>query len=463
MTDIYRGAVAVVSLLPEVDHAICEIVCQSVAVMRSKAYRALEQAGDTHGCFLFATANESPALCKLFGSRWWTRAWTFQEAIVNPNTFLVGEKDDTLSINDALTIAGAIHQEAASVVGYQDTVVDQKATFWHSVATLVVASKRTLLLSEAMSAVWRRQAKETHDLVYALLGVCHFSHIVQPDYALPFHDVLRQMLNAAGSTGDYSWMTWCAEMHHQGGDTWASGMTLVPTPELVYSVPFTGISRWISARLPSSLPELEGAKRGVVVPFRSTGRIRSVSAPLFLSDAVDSLLARDYTREDIWDMLFGVRVGLVKDISVAVGNRPEDSDGDSVPLLNYAIMLINGTAKWGKSTSDMAGERPFTKGITLINYSAMAATAWKGGGSPRRLVIAETQGGVAVFLEGCGLSQTSEGARIHELPIQCDSQASRRFVFLALGSSRFAVSATGVLVPPKQPTGIGKWQLRKIG
>ncbi|KAF9459407.1 heterokaryon incompatibility protein-domain-containing protein [Collybia nuda] len=467
MTDIYRGAAVVVSLLPEVDPEICGVVRQSIAVMHSKAYGALKEAGDMHGGFIFATAKENPALQRLFGSRWWTRAWTFQEAVVNPNTFLLGEKDDTLPMHGVLAIAGAIHQKAASVAGIQDTVLGQQATFWHSVATLVIASQRSLLLSEAMAAVWRRQSKERHDLVYALLGVCLLSHTVKPDYGLPFHDVLRQMLNAAGSAGDYSWMTWCAEMYHRQNQDGAqsAGMTLVPTPELVYSVPFTGISRWTSAHIPSNLSELGGAESGVMVPFKSTGVVRSVSSPLTLSKTVETLLGRGYTRGDIWDMLFGIRVGLARDISVAVGSTPdpEASDANAAPLLNYAVMLINGTATWGKDTSDMAGERPFTKGITLINYGAMAATAWKRWGSTGQLVIAETQGGVAVFLADCGLLRESEGARIHELPIQCDSHVNRKFVFVALKSSRFSVSATGILVPPKRAAGMGAWQLRKIG
>ena len=89
MADIYRGAVAVVCLIPETLADTSEVVAQAAMLMDGDTYRKLETSGDIYGSYMFATKGECDYLLRLYGSRWWERAWTFQEAVLNRKTHLV--------------------------------------------------------------------------------------------------------------------------------------------------------------------------------------------------------------------------------------------------------------------------------------------------------------------------------------------------------------------------------------
>ncbi|KAG6375723.1 hypothetical protein JVT61DRAFT_3300 [Boletus reticuloceps] len=52
MADIYRGALAVLCLVPEMDRTTCTIVEHAAALMDMEGFRALEEGGDTHGISL---------------------------------------------------------------------------------------------------------------------------------------------------------------------------------------------------------------------------------------------------------------------------------------------------------------------------------------------------------------------------------------------------------------------------
>lgn len=452
MADIYRGSAMVVCLIGEVDSNVCRAVRLGAAIVGTTAYGALEKAGDIHGCFSFVTGVDSQALVQLFGSRWWTRAWTFQEAILNGHTFLIGDNDETIPINDCLPISVVINRKAASTAAFQDTVLEKGASFWSSVAALTVASQRPLMLYEAMAAVWRRQAGVRHDLVYSMLGVCKLDHLVTPNYGLPFDVVLRQLVDASGASGDYSWLRWCAGNHPGRG---SGHMVLVPTPEGVSSVSFTGLTEWQSAaNLPQVAPRV-GAQDGVLIHYRSTGVIRSVSAPMSLRETVNVLIARRYTTAEIWDMLFGVRVGLAEDISSALSN-----DDISGALVGYLVEVLSGAAKLDGSTSDMAGSHPYTAGYAFTNYVAIAATSWRSG---MELIVVVNQGGTTVLPASCGLSETSKQApaRLYELPVECGRTKKRKFVFVAHDDTHLQARATGVLVVSEH-SGTGSWQLRRV-
>ncbi|KAF4577430.1 hypothetical protein EYR36_005418 [Pleurotus pulmonarius] len=409
MADIYRGSMMVVCLISEVDANVCRAVRLSAAIVDTAGYKALERAGDVHGCFSFVTGVDSKALVQLFGSRWWTRAWTFQEAILNGHTFLVGDNDETIPINDCLPIAVVINRKAASTAAFQETVLEKGAPFWSSVAALTVASQRPLTLYEAMAAVWRRQAGVRHDLVYSMLGVCKLDHLVSPNYGLPFDVVLRQLVDASGASGDYSWLRWCAGIRPGDG---SDHMRLVPTPEEVSSVSFTGITEWRSAAdLPQVAPRV-GAQDGVLIHYRSTGVVRSVSASMSLRETVNALVARRYTTAEIWDMLFGLRVGLAEDISSELSN--EDISG---ALVGYLVEVLSGAAKLDGSTSDMAGSYPYTAGYAFTNYVAIAATSWR---SDTELVVVVNQNGATVLPASFGLPEPGKQALAHlyELPVE---------------------------------------------
>ncbi|TBU24575.1 heterokaryon incompatibility protein-domain-containing protein [Dichomitus squalens] len=160
MADIYRGAESVVSIISGVDDRTCEAVKRGVEIMETEAYRDLVDVGDIHGCFQFATGGGNPAFAAIFQHRWWERAWTFQEATLNPRTFLVGDAGDIVPMDDILKIVPAIRLKAASVSGPDGLTLTfgRPSSFWDSVSAMTAATTRALTLGEAIGCVWRRNA-----------------------------------------------------------------------------------------------------------------------------------------------------------------------------------------------------------------------------------------------------------------------------------------------------------------
>lgn len=448
MADIYRGASMILCLIPEITDDICQLIRKSMELMKDPSYIALQQTGDIFGGYMFATHGEDERLVQLFASRWWERAWTFQEAVLNPLTILVGDGEESIPIQDVLHLVEPIRRWTAC--NASDLTMGRSAGFWDSVAAMGDASQRRLPLGDAMSCVWRRQSKEKHDMVYSLLGVCRLSEMVRPDYEMPLMEVLVQLFESAVVSGDYSWISWCHAMQ--------PGKGIVPRPEDIFAAPFVSITRWESIEVPTAAPILAGSQEGgVILPFRSTGVVRWESESQSVADMVQTLRSRKYSDGEIWDLLFGIRVGLCVDINRAVGIT-ETSD-ISTPMLNSVLMMISGYLSITKDILDLRGDKPFTPNLGFTNYASMAAQTWR----DSKLIALESQGGIVVVPE------ISEGSkRIYMLPIKpvkeeirSSSRGSIRFAFVARDCDRFSTSATGLMVQTGG-AGSGKWQLRRI-
>ncbi|KAI5778315.1 heterokaryon incompatibility protein-domain-containing protein [Geopyxis carbonaria] len=273
MADIYRVAVAVICLVPEVSSAVSDTVKLAKAVMKSEIYASKSAGGDIYGSYMYATCNcgGSSVLRDLFASRWWERAWTFQEALLNTrtSTFLVGDTGVAVSISDWLALVGPASPRLTK------PTLGRPASFWDSLAKMMKAAdaERRLSLGDVMSCVWRRNATVPHDMVYALLGVCGLSEQIRPDYGVPIRDVLIRLFESASLKGDYLWIVWCQEYmanYHEQED---GRLRLVPAPENVRAVPFMRITKW-TVFPPLQLKVLPGAKRDILVPFKSTGTVR---------------------------------------------------------------------------------------------------------------------------------------------------------------------------------------------
>ena len=469
MADIYRGAESVVCIISGVDGRTCEAVMCGVKIMETEAYHDLLAAGDIQGCFLFTTGGANPAFKPMFQHRWWERAWTFQEATLNPRTFLVGDGGHVIPMGDVLKIIPTIRLKAASVSGVdgQTLTLGRPSAFWDSVSAMTAAATRVLTLGEAIGCVWRRDAKERHDLVYSIIGVCGLSKSVIPSYDRPFNLVIRDLFEAAIALGDYSWLTWAAVINQK---TCSEGMGLAPTPELVKNSPYSTLTSWRSARVTTDGVERhDGAPAGLLLPYRSTGIIRTQSILDSITDATIYLQNLGHCADEIWDMLFGLQVALMADISRAVNN-----DGIAQAALNLALGIIKGDVIRDRTLGDMVGHHPYTQGIAFTSYAVMAADSWSRGGW-MRLAVMSSQGGTVVIPIHEDVSSSEEvnlADRIYLLPVDGSGREavggrdeSRGFAFITgsiVAQGQFKVRATAIVIR-KPHTGRGKWQLRRIG
>jgi hypothetical protein len=454
MADIYRGAEAVVCLVPTIGPETCEVVLRGMQIMESDAYRDLDRAGDIYGCYLFATAKGHDALRALFQHRWWERAWTFQETVLNRRTYLAGDTDDTIPADDAARLALVVRRRAASLPNIPKTeVLGRQTWFWDSVSAMVVAAQRTLSLGEAVACVWRRDASVRHDLVYSLVGVCGLAGSVKPSYQKHFHDVLHELFDAAVSSGDYTWMPWCAIIDHSRS---GEGMGLIPTPEIVKAAPSTSITLWQSSSVPAGLFQRDGSPIGVLVPYKSTGVIRSQSAPKPIHDIVSHLFDLGHTHAEVWDMLFGIRVGLIEDICKAVEN-----EGIAPAAITGTLTLIK-EGRYRTDVSDLSGDYPWTPGYAFMNFCVPAAEPWLGNDVTPQFVVVSSQGGTAVVPHDPNLSVSSSPGRIYVLPVEPPGKdPSRRLGFVTIGNEHYRARAA-TLVLLRTQTGSGSWQLRRI-
>ncbi|KAG1834410.1 hypothetical protein EV424DRAFT_1532133 [Suillus variegatus] len=209
-------------------------------------FRALEHAGDTHGMYLFASQGSNKALHMLFSSRWWTRVWTFQEAVLNRITFLVGEKEETIPISDVLRISHPISRRAATQK--KDNLLGQLSSFWDSVHSMSNAMKVSMPLGTAISSAWKRQSAVTHDMVYSLLGVRRLETITS-GYRLPVEKVFADLVDKASLKGNFSWLRWS---HLVDRDATCEGMSMVPVPATVLATPASAITKWRSVEVPET-------------------------------------------------------------------------------------------------------------------------------------------------------------------------------------------------------------------
>ncbi|KIK99524.1 hypothetical protein PAXRUDRAFT_822680 [Paxillus rubicundulus Ve08.2h10] len=440
MADIYRGAIAVLCLVPEVERTTCGIVEHGAGMMDLDGFRALEYAGDTHGMYMFASQGSNEVLHKLFGSRWWTRAWTFQEAVLNSATFLVGEGEETIPISDVLRISHPIARRAATR-NKRDNLFGKPSSFWDSVTSMSEVAKERMPLGTAMSSVWRRQSTVTHDMVYSLLGVCHLETI-KPDYRLSEDRVFADLVETARSRGDFSWLIWS---HLVDRDVAREGMSMVPVPATVLATPASAITEWRSIKVPP-LTVVRGGDLGVCIPHRSTGVVRWQSQPDGIQGTIQTLKKLSYDAEKTWNLLFGLHVGLACDVDKAAGGS-----GLAQALLKMATGYIDGTLEPDDSVDDLVGDKPYTRGYGFTAYASMAAKVWK----DAQLVVMRSQGGTTVVRTNSGTGQ----ARLHKLPVE--SHQGTCLCLVVHDNTKFQASAIGVLVE-NEHAGSGSWRLTRF-
>lgn len=465
MADIYRGATVVLCLVPEVSIDACVTLARCNALMDDECYSELQKATDIYGSYMFATLGEHSSLGDVFASRWWERAWTFQEAVLNPRTYLVGDEEESIPIQHVLRIADPVRHRAASV-GSKLTL-GKSASFWDSVSTMVDASMSDLPVGDALSCVWRRNATVEHDMVYSLLGVCDLSEQVQPDYDIPFSAVLIQVFESASRRGDHSWIFWCREISR---DEVEDGLCMVPTPGEVRTIPFMSITKWRSIPfVPLNLAVQPGAEKGILLPYMSTGIVEWESAPQTLPEMVKILATRGYNEAEIWDLIFGMRVGLYVDIDLKLrGSHSEPAD-ISFALLRLTLAMVDGSTRISQDILDLRGIYAHSSYYGFTTFAAMAAHTWKGW----LLTAMSSQGGTVVVPKN--KNSGTNPARICILPIEyvgqkaspCGTYASPRVAFVYhggkhAGNTRFRASAMGIMIQNKH-CGLGTWQYRRIG
>ncbi|KAF9222171.1 hypothetical protein BS17DRAFT_783934 [Gyrodon lividus] len=438
MADIYRGAMAVLCLVPEIDLTTCEIVEHGAGMMDLDGFLALEDAGDTHGMYMFVSQGSNMALHNLFGNWWWTRAWTFQEAVLNHTTFLVGEGEDTIPISEVLKISHPIARRAATQKKH-DSLLGKSSSFWDSVNSMSDAAKECMPLGTAMSSVWRRQSTVTHDMAYSLLGVCHLETI-KPDYRRPQQKVFADLVEEASSKGDFSWLRWS---HLVDRDVAGEGMSMVPVPATVLATPASAITEWRCIEVPR-LTSVRGGDFGVCIPHRSTGVVRWQSQPEGIQGTIQTLQKLSYGPEKIWNLLFGLHVGLACDVDKAAGGS-----GLAQALLNLATGYIDGTFE--NSDDDLVGDKPYTRGYGFTAYASMAAKVWKNA----QLVVMRSQGGTTVVRTNNGTGQ----ARLHKLPVE--SYRGTCLCLVVHDNAKSRASAIGVMVE-NEHAGSGPWQLTRF-
>ena len=445
MADIYRGAVAVLCLVPEVEQRTCEIVQQGAAMMNLDGFRALEDAGDTHGMYMFASQGSDEALQKLFGSRWWTRAWTFQEAVLNRTTFLVGDGEETIPISEVLKVSRPIGRRAATQTKH-DNLLGKPSSFWDSVNSMSGLEKEStgMPLGTAMSNVWRRESTVAHDMAYSLLGVSRLETI-KPNYQLSLEKVFTELVENASLKGDFSWLRWSYLVNRDITD---EGMSMVPVPATVLASPASPITEWRSVKVPQ-LSVVRGGPGdfGVCIPHRSTGVVNWKSQPESIQGIIAALQKLSFGAEEIWNLLFGLHVGLACDIDKAAGGQ-----GLAQPLLTLATGYINGTLEMDNSgVDDLVGDKPYTRGYGFTSYAAMAAKVWK----DAQLVLMRSQGGMAVVRAHSGTGQ----ARLHKLPVE--RQRGTCLCLVVHDNTKYRASAVGVMVE-NEHVGSGSWQLTRF-
>ncbi|KDR86144.1 hypothetical protein GALMADRAFT_235381 [Galerina marginata CBS 339.88] len=454
MSDIYRGATLVLCLLPEVSLEASTTVAICNALMDNECYTSL-QGVDIYGSFMFATLGEHTSLRTLFGGRWWERAWTFQEAVLNLQTFLVGNDEQSIPIHSVFRLADPIQRRAATI-GPLVPTMGKPASFWDSVSKMTDAP---MPVGDAMSCVWRRDASIEHDMVYSLLGVCSIS-LVKPDYNLPLREVLMQLFESASSQGDYSWSIWCHGIDH---DEEKEGSSIVPTPDKVRYIPYMSITKWQSSKV-GPIAAKPGADKGILLPYRSTGVVRWESLPQRLPEMVKLLRTRSFKNSEIWDLVFGMRIGLCVDINRNVNKKTLEADDEGIagPLLDLAMMMMEGSCSTSQDILDLAGEKPQTETLGFSNFSAMAAYIWK---KDQNLIALTSQGGTIVIPEN-STERKYVGSRIHLLPFEYGGIKTQGLItplvaFVSRADAPFKASTVGVLIQ-KRGSSFGSWQVRRM-
>ncbi|KAI0371988.1 hypothetical protein BV20DRAFT_1112273 [Pilatotrama ljubarskyi] len=454
MADIYRGAVAVWCVVDCVTSNTCDAFQRCAEFVTNGSFQKMVDLG--RGAHVFGVGInlwDCEELKKVFLHRWWERAWTFQEATLNPATFLIGNSCDAFPIADALIVARVTHKFASEFLDSKS--LSRDLAFWDAVLAMTVAAERSLPLGEAIACVWRRRASLDHDLVYSLLGICRLSSNVTPSYHKPFDAVLCELFRAAAYAGDYSWIPLCTEIDHGVSPI---GMGLIPTPAHTVDAPLSIVKGWTNAFGLPAPPRNQLSPLGVAVPVRYAGVVEWQTAPLSLPVTVQYLRQRGRAPAEIWDLLFGMSVGLMAEIATALED-PEIAG----PMLDYALLLIDAREQvvnrtYRTSTNLVATKRR----LAYLQYATMAQRAWFRR-SPGRLVVISCRAGEAV-LRAERASSTGAGARVFLLPIEPSGGAARErsIVVVSSQSEPLRVHATALLVRRPAVALDEQWEVRFV-
>ncbi|KAI0669593.1 heterokaryon incompatibility protein-domain-containing protein, partial [Trametes maxima] len=453
MADIYRGAAAVWCLVNSVDAEVCKSVQRYVDFADRELHLSSENGAARRKLesMFMASRGAKEGLTRLFAERWWQRAWTFQEATLNPRTLLVGavpqHRDPwardtpggaTVPIADVLKAARFPHWLTTGLTSSED-VLKRPQTFWDALLAQAAIAGRTVGLGEAMACVWRRDATIDHDLVYSLLGVCGLSDRVEPSYDKQFNTLLCEVFNAAAVAGDYSWVPWCSEIDHGGCP---EGMSIVPTPQLVKSIPTTPVKAWTTA---AGLPELPSdgplAQCGVRVLMRNLGVVDACTAPLTLQETVEHLRQLGRSADDIWDMLFGTTVGLAADVTSVLADSAIMEQ-----LLDYALSFIYAqqnvvNGKW--EVSYKLAKTP--RRLAYTEYGDMAQQSWFRRRLDRLVVVSCVSGEIVVRAQDA-ITMGADAA-LFALPVTPKTEGVARDLVIVSGEKKvIRACAMGVLV-----------------
>ncbi|EIW54379.1 uncharacterized protein TRAVEDRAFT_74464 [Trametes versicolor FP-101664 SS1] len=463
MADIYRGAAEVWCLVGCLDRNAREAIDRCVRFVTDGSLKRQQDRGAGAHLLLWCMLGQlhgEQQVEAVFAHRWWERAWTFQEAALNPRTFLVGDGGDRVPVADALKAALVARCTQASRTN--DKVLGRRKAFWDGALALAAAATRAFSLGEAMACVWRRSASLPHDLVYSLLGVVGLSAQVAPSYHTPLDDVLRALFQAAAGNGDYSWLLWCAAIPRDADNSPHPGMGLVPTPTHVMASPFTVTTEWTAApALPPSLECGPVGPSGLALPVRPLGRVQAHAGPLTLEAAAAHLCAGGRSAAEIWDLLFGLSVGLAAEVAAAL----EDA-AVAGPLLEHTLRMIvaRRDARNGESynVSFEFGQR--ARKAAYLDYANRAEGAWFHRGGTTALVVVSCAAGEAVFrAEDAGLIEV--GAAVVALPVapvkKGDGERDFVCVLVDTGADSARACATALLVRRKDAP-VGCWQTRRI-
>ncbi|KAG1787812.1 uncharacterized protein HD556DRAFT_1500557 [Suillus plorans] len=251
MADIYRGAPAVLFLVPEIDQTTSRVVEHGTGMIDLDVFHALEHAGDTHGI-------------------------------------------------------------RRAVTPKKDNLLGQLSSFRDSVHSMSNAMKVSMPLGTAVSSAWRRQSAVIHDMAYSLL----------------VEKVFADLVDKASLKGDFSWLRWS---HLVDRDGTCEGMSMVPVPATVLATPASAITEWRFVEVPEIWQ----------------------SQPEDIKGIIKMLQKLSYGSENIWNLLFGLHVGLACDVDRAVGGsglqnvRDLASLGESADVRTYneLTVLLYGSKK----------------------------------------------------------------------------------------------------------------------
>ncbi|KAH9852360.1 hypothetical protein C2E23DRAFT_826950 [Lenzites betulinus] len=457
MTDIYRGAAEVWCLIETVDQNVCAIVYAFSKVIEDGRVADSMRKGTGRLVLLYCMPHSSHVhVERLFLHRWWERAWTFQEATLNPNTFLVGDDGHRLPILDALKIAQLAQNAPPHLYG--EVIYGRGGAFWDSTSAMTLAMGRSMSLGEAMACVWRRNATLEHDLVYSLLGVVGLQDRLTAAYEKPLTVVLCELFQAAAVNGDFSWIPWSSLIDRREGDV---SSAIIPTPHAVLTAPFAVCVGWTNSPGLPSLTDCDPLPLGVKLPIRDYGQVDSLTCPLTLVETVDHLRQSGLLSDEIWDLLFGMSSGLVAELSSMLKH-----DEIAESLLQDALMLIK-----QRMLPDADGPRHPTHipsgiedSLAYMRHARTAPMAWSHYKLQHLAVVSCPIGTIVVRAEH--VPSIRKGARVFALPVEAIKKAGRSARDLVClsesGDLPVRACATGLLVRrPNIPVDM-PWRIAEV-